>query len=197
MGDDTRPESDYVKELDMYHKHYTDLFMYQARQRIDSVRYFLIGVAVLASVMINTRAEIWAQFSVAVLGGLGTIIFLRLDYRNAQIVELNAKPLRYLQRITRDRMGVSDAWVTFDVSQSERRAFASYGTLIPALYILIWLSWFCSAAIYFYRAVDGSPCRVLLTIIISAILAVIGMFGLFAGKPQIGKAVEATTSASP
>ncbi len=193
MGNDAQPNSDYVKELEMYHKHYTDLFMYQARQRIDSVRYFLIGVAILASVMVNENAEIWAQFWVAIVGGFGTIIFLRLDYRNAQIVEINARPLRYLQRITKDRMGVNDAWVTFDVSQSEKRFSTSYGVLIPALYIIIWLSWSSSALVYLDRAVETSPCELLLKLIVTSILATLGILGVL-GKPRTGREVETIAS---
>ena len=96
---------DEIRELELYHKHYTDLFIYQARQRIDSIRFFMLAVAVLASAIAALGASDFAKTVLALVGGLVTLLFLRLDYRNSQIVDLDEKPLRELQKLTRKRMG--------------------------------------------------------------------------------------------
>jgi hypothetical protein len=109
--------------------------------------------------MVNANTEPLARSAMVLPGGLGTIIFLRLDYRNSQIVDINEKPLRYLESLTRNRMGFNGAWATFEKSHNARRQSTTYGALIPALYILIWISWFSSAVIFLSRAVDLSASR--------------------------------------
>lgn len=176
------------KMIELHYKHYTDLFIYQARQRIDSIRFYLIAVAVASNVIVDSGSSNFAKAVIATVAGLVTIIFLRLDYRNAQIVELDEKPLKYLQSITQSKMNASNEWVTF--REAERKGFwVSYGTLVPILYSLIWISWFCAAVIFAFRWIESRDLPQFYAQIFCVLLIVVGLLGTFCGKPEKPKDV--------
>jgi len=180
---------DDVKELELYHKHFTDLFVYQARQRIDTIHFFMLAVAVAANAVVAAGASNFAKAVIAFVAGLVTIVFLRLDFRNAQIVEIDEKPLRYLQALTRKRMQVSQEWVTFQVAEDNARSLASYGLLVPAMYIFVLLSWFVTSAYFAYRWAEAINLHLAYPIVFACALLLLGIVATVYGKPKPSVAV--------
>lgn len=137
-----------VKLLESLTKHYTDLFTYQARQRLDAIRFFFVGYALLATALVSLieSDHFEAAAAVAFFSGLVSLVFLRLDYRNAQIVEINEKPLKGIQAFLGELVGGGAGWETFERCDKSRQTFTTYGTLAPALFSLFWVASFLSTA---------------------------------------------------
>ncbi|MFN6935539.1 MAG: hypothetical protein ACK4NZ_10360 [Tsuneonella sp.] len=171
------------KVLEACQKHYTDLFVYQARQRIDSIRFYLIAVAVGANAIVGAGTSNAAKSVIALIAGTITLIFLRLDYRNAQIVEIDEKPLRYLQKQTQLAFSVNDSWVTFGVAEERRGKLASYGDLIPLLYGVIWFSWFTACSFFAWRWSVSMGFPIIFPLALSFALLVFGLVATFAARP--------------
>lgn len=175
---------DELKLIEVSQKHFTDLFVYQARQRLDSIRFYLLAAAVGANVIVGAGASNLAKGVIAAIAGFITLIFLRLDYRNAQIVEVDEKPLRYLQELTRKRMSVSEEWVTFSSVEKGRSRLASYGSLVPALYGLIWAAWFTASVFFIYRWLGTGLISEVLVFVYSFFLLSAGCWATFCDKPK-------------
>ena len=181
------------KLLEVFYKHYTDLFMYQARQRLDAIRFFFVGYAVLANALVSVASYPWAAFAISMISGIVSLIFLRLDYRNAQIVEIDEKPLKCLQSYTRTIIGSGEYWETFSRldHKSGRQPLATYGTLVPALYGVFWASSFSTATFFLFRALNSMEENVqmdgplLLTVIGAVVLLGIGLGATFWRRPAV------------
>lgn len=146
------------KIIEALSKHYTDLFIYQARQRLDSIRFFFVGYAFLAAAVTNlaTANKIEAAAALSFLGGIISILFLRLDYRNGQLVEITEKPLKGLQEFFSDLAGADDSWRMFARCDVQRRFFTNYGLLVSILYCVFWLTSFATATLLMHSLLKSS-----------------------------------------
>ena len=141
----SQPDLKDPKEFEAYSKHYTDLFIYQARQRLDAIRFFFVGFAVLANIMADSSQGPGTRMFIGLGAGLIALVFMRLDFRNAQIVEIDEKPLKALQDFAARRVDGGDAWRTFARCDAERRKFTSYGGLVWIIYSVAWAGSFLVA----------------------------------------------------
>lgn len=167
------------KEFEAYSKHYTDLFIYQARQRLDAIRFFFVGIAVLANIMADSSKGHWERLFVGFGAGVIAIIFMRLDFRNAQIVEIDEKPLKALQEYAMRRTGGGDAWRTFERCDHERQKFTSYGHLVWIIYAIAWVGSFCVAWRAFTQIViiHDDQCRLIVYGLVGLLLLILGICG--------------------
>lgn len=181
------PDLDDPKEFEAYSKHYTDLFIYQARQRLDSIRFFFIGFAVFANVIFSGQiSNKWVVIVISLAAGIISIVFMRLDFRNAQIVEIDEKPLKDLQEFARSRVGGSNAWRTFERCDYERKRFTSYGELVSAIYVVAWVTTF-GFAIYLLSAelqAEGIKAWQIIVAVFSVILFIFGYVATVV-KPKV------------
>jgi len=170
--------------LEAARKHYSDLFIYQAKQRLDSIRFFLIAVAIAANGIVAAGPSNGAKVIIAFIAGFVTLIFLRLDYRNAKILEVDEKPLSYIQQKSREHFGVSKEWITFDVVNHKNGFLSTYGALIPLLYSTIWFAFFSSSCFFFYRWLPTRNMSTDLVVPYAALIFSLGFLGTFICKPS-------------
>ena len=189
-----------IKSIEPILKHYTELFVYQARQRLDAIRFFFVGYALLANGVIQLfEVENYLMGALlAVLSGAVSIIFLRLDYRNAEIVEIIERPLSDLQWFLARAGGGGNIWQTFEGCDSEKHRWTKYGRLAPALFILFWIGSFAATgyllALHLEKRVawEGAWIAGAATALGLLIFGVLGS----SRKPRVGKA-ECTETCVP
>jgi len=179
QGEGEIPKLRDPKEFEAYSKHYTDLFIYQARQRLDAIRFFFVGFAVLANIMADGSRNPWERMFIGVGAGIIALVFLRLDFRNAQIVEIDEKPLKALQEYAMRRTGGGDAWRTFERCDHERKRLTSYGHLVWLIYAIAWLGSFMVAWRAFTQiaVIDDFAYRVTIHGLAGIMLLLVGILG--------------------
>lgn len=128
-------------------KHYYDLFAYHAAQRLTTFNFFIVSLSFFcnAFALLVTKgsegndkffyiASGLAMFSCALI-----VLFARLDRRNAQIIEINEKPLRRLQATFAERIGTAATQGDFEtVKASDVQAYhgQTFSQLIPFIYVV-------------------------------------------------------------
>lgn len=175
-----------AKIVEIISKHYTDLYIYQARQRLDSIRFFFVGYAVFATA-VTGLAVADHKLAASILSGIAgivSLIFLRLDYRNAQIVEIDEKPLMGLQKFIRDLVGADESWETFKRCD-QTSLLISYRSLAVCLYSVFWVTSFAaSTALVYLSASDAYPeCALAIAILAGIVFLFMGIGGCL-GRPR-------------
>jgi hypothetical protein len=131
-------------------EHTRSLFQYHAGQRHDSIRNFFIafGLFLAVDVTAHTSNNSYADYIRLILDTtilILTLIFWGLDYRNSQMVEIDEKALKEIEKEVSDTY----ALLSFNLSESweQKTQFRRYGNLMKITFgyfcvlfslILVW-----------------------------------------------------------
>ncbi len=150
---DSSKISDHAKYLEVILKHYTDLFIYHAAQRLSTFRYFLAAFSILVAsfaslitrydsnqVPLQSERFVLAAGVLSVAVFLLTITFARLDKRNEQIIHINELPIKAVQTWISVNLPVAgashDQWNCLLRTDNLAKPVTTFSTLIPVVYFI-------------------------------------------------------------
>jgi hypothetical protein len=122
--------------------HSRALFIYHANQRITSLNYYFVAIAIFisgfgfvsaSSLKPVDRAMVGLVLSIS--GVFLTRCFMRLDLRNIQLVDCNEKLLKYAEEQMANLTGCEDWRITAHSDIAESRQHR-YGTIVPHIFYL-------------------------------------------------------------
>lgn len=114
-------------------------FAYHANQRFVTFRFYLIIVAVLLGAYVKLMSDGAAVVAsvIAVLGVIFSYVFLRLDFRNKDLIKLSEEVLEKEEEILTSKIGYEDIKIIqkSNLSEFQRKLFPkSFGQALKFLF---------------------------------------------------------------
>jgi hypothetical protein len=134
-------------DLPVLLEHARSLFEYHAGQRLNTINYFFVAYAIVATGYISTLTEksdgqadpnkmLSAQLALSALALVVSLAFFALDLRNARLVHVDEFALKELEEL----IGKKHDLKSFEIAKGwERPKYwpLHYAVIIPFLYLVI------------------------------------------------------------
>lgn len=135
--------------------HAWDHFSYHAGQRLVTFRFYLIVVAIFIGAYVKLMSGGAAEISsmVAILGIVFSYVFLRLDLRNKDLIELSEAVLKKEEERLKQKVNYDEIEIMkiSDSTECKRYLFpSSYGQALKFLYNFMIVLFLASAVVPLY-----------------------------------------------